>query len=193
MCGFSAVATASGLAAQLVAVLCIAQAGDHLVASASLYGGTVTQFTVTLKRMGISCTLVGGDDPQALAAAIRHGVSTALLWVTVVGLLSLLFAFLFTGAAVRSITWPLKRITSAAETLASGDVDVDYVDIESRDEIGQMARAFSSLVEYRDAMTTAAREIASQGRDATGVRVMNLDDGQSVAAVARVTAENESD
>jgi DNA gyrase subunit A len=40
---------------------------------------------------------------------------------------------------------------------------------------------------------TAAREIASQGRDATGVRVMNLDDGQSVAAVARVTAENETD
>ena len=40
---------------------------------------------------------------------------------------------------------------------------------------------------------TAAREIASQGRDATGVRVMNLDEGQSVAAVARVTAENEEE
>src|SRR5580692_1147860 len=40
---------------------------------------------------------------------------------------------------------------------------------------------------------TAAREIASQGRDATGVRVMNLDDGQTVAAVARVTAENDED
>ena len=40
---------------------------------------------------------------------------------------------------------------------------------------------------------TEAREIASQGRDATGVRVMNLDDGQSVAAVARVTAEAEED
>jgi DNA gyrase subunit A len=40
---------------------------------------------------------------------------------------------------------------------------------------------------------TAAREIASQGRDATGVRVMNLDEGQSVAAVARVTAEGEND
>src|SRR5580658_9046195 len=38
---------------------------------------------------------------------------------------------------------------------------------------------------------TQAREIASQGRDATGVRVMNLDDGQSVAAVARVNAETE--
>jgi DNA gyrase subunit A len=37
---------------------------------------------------------------------------------------------------------------------------------------------------------TAVREIASQGRDATGVRVMNLDDGQSVAAVAAVVAEN---
>ena len=38
---------------------------------------------------------------------------------------------------------------------------------------------------------TAVREIASQGRDATGVRVMNLDDGQDVAAVARVAAEPE--
>jgi DNA gyrase subunit A len=40
---------------------------------------------------------------------------------------------------------------------------------------------------------TQAREIASQGRDATGVRVMNLDDGQSVAAVARVNAESEDE
>jgi DNA gyrase subunit A len=40
---------------------------------------------------------------------------------------------------------------------------------------------------------TAAREIASQGRDATGVRVMNLDDGQTVAAVARVAAEPDED
>jgi DNA gyrase subunit A len=38
---------------------------------------------------------------------------------------------------------------------------------------------------------TAAREIASQGRDATGVRVMNLEDGQTVAAVTRVSAEEE--
>jgi DNA gyrase subunit A len=38
---------------------------------------------------------------------------------------------------------------------------------------------------------TAAREIASQGRDATGVRVMNLDEGQSVAAVAQVGAGND--
>src|SRR5580692_11099751 len=40
---------------------------------------------------------------------------------------------------------------------------------------------------------TAAREIASQGRDATGVRVMNLEDGQTVAAVTRVAAEEEGE
>jgi DNA gyrase subunit A len=39
----------------------------------------------------------------------------------------------------------------------------------------------------------AVREIASQGRDATGVRVMNLDDGQTVAAVTRVVAETDDE
>ena len=68
--GLGAVAAASGLAAQMMAVLSLAQAGDHLVASANLYGGTVTQFTVTLKRMGIEATLVPGGSPEALAAAI---------------------------------------------------------------------------------------------------------------------------
>ena len=69
--GLGGIATASGLAAQLTAVLSLAQAGDHLVASANLYGGTVTQFTVTLKRMGIECTLVPGADLAAVRAAIR--------------------------------------------------------------------------------------------------------------------------
>src|SRR5581483_4984553 len=44
--GLGAVATSSGLAAQLSAILCLVQAGDHFVASANLYGGTVTQFSV---------------------------------------------------------------------------------------------------------------------------------------------------
>ena len=81
--GIGAVATGSGLAAQLVAVLCVAQAGDHIVATASLYGGTITQFTVTLKRMGIACTLVPGDDPQAIRAAIRP--ETKLVYTETVG------------------------------------------------------------------------------------------------------------
>jgi len=100
-------------------------------------------------------------EAGALAAGISHTVSQAVLWVSVVGLVALLIAFLFTGAAVRSITQPLRRITRAAETLAAGDVEVEDVDFESRDEIGQMARAFHGLVQYRQAMAFAAREVAA--------------------------------
>jgi O-acetylhomoserine (thiol)-lyase len=81
--GLGAVATASGLSAQLSTILALAQAGDHIVASASLYGGTVTQFTVTLKRMGIDCTLVAGDDLAAVAAAI--GPNTKALFTETIG------------------------------------------------------------------------------------------------------------
>jgi O-acetylhomoserine (thiol)-lyase len=81
--GLGSVAAASGLAAQLSAILCIAQAGDHVVATASLYGGTVTQFTVTLKRMGIACTLVAGDDLDALEEAIRP--NTKLIYTETIG------------------------------------------------------------------------------------------------------------
>jgi O-acetylhomoserine (thiol)-lyase len=81
--GLGAVATASGLAAQLTAILALAQSGDHIVATASLYGGTVTQFTVTLKRMGIGCTLVAGDDLAALEAAIQP--NTRLIYTETIG------------------------------------------------------------------------------------------------------------
>ena len=81
--GIGAVALASGLAAQLSTVLALAQAGDHIVATANLYGGTVTQFTVTLKRMGIACTLVHGDDPEALRRAILP--NTKLVYTETIG------------------------------------------------------------------------------------------------------------
>ncbi|MGH7727738.1 MAG: O-acetylhomoserine aminocarboxypropyltransferase/cysteine synthase family protein [Vulcanimicrobiaceae bacterium] len=81
--GLGAVATASGLAAQLTTVLALARSGDHLVASASLYGGTVTQFTVTLERMGIAATLVASDDPAAFEAALRP--NTRLVFVETIG------------------------------------------------------------------------------------------------------------
>ena len=69
--GLGAVATASGQAAQIVALLTLAQAGDHLVSSANIYGGTVTQFAVTLRRLGIETTFVPQGEPDAIAAAIR--------------------------------------------------------------------------------------------------------------------------
>jgi O-acetylhomoserine (thiol)-lyase len=68
--GLGGVATASGLAAQLTAILALAQAADHIVATANLYGGTITQFSVTLKRMGIGVTFVPANDIAALTAAI---------------------------------------------------------------------------------------------------------------------------
>jgi len=69
--GAGAVATASGQAAQIVALLTLAQAGDHLVSSANIYGGTITQFSVTLRRIGIETSFVDVANPQAIAAAIR--------------------------------------------------------------------------------------------------------------------------
>lgn len=70
--GVAAVAFASGQAAETAAILNLAAAGDHIVASPRLYGGTNTLFTVTLKRLGIEFSLVEDpDDPQSWAAAIR--------------------------------------------------------------------------------------------------------------------------
>ena len=69
--GLGGLATASGLAAQLTAILVLAQSGDHIVATANLYGGTITQFSVTLKRMGIGVTFVAPGDIAAVAAAIE--------------------------------------------------------------------------------------------------------------------------
>jgi O-acetylhomoserine (thiol)-lyase len=67
--GLGALATGSGQAAQLIAVLTLCQAGDEIVAARNLYGGTYTQFDVTLRRMGIYVTFVD-PSPEAIAAAI---------------------------------------------------------------------------------------------------------------------------
>jgi O-acetylhomoserine (thiol)-lyase len=68
--GLGAVATASGQAAEFLTFACLAGAGDEIVAAAGLYGGTVTQLDVTLRRFGVSTVFVGGGDPADFAAAI---------------------------------------------------------------------------------------------------------------------------
>ncbi|WP_210509142.1 O-acetylhomoserine aminocarboxypropyltransferase/cysteine synthase family protein [Naasia sp. SYSU D00057] len=80
--GLGAVATASGLSAQYITFASLAGAGDHIVASASLYGGSVTQLDVTLRRFGIDTTFVRSSDPADYAAAIRP--ETKLLFVETV-------------------------------------------------------------------------------------------------------------
>ncbi len=70
--GVGALATASGQAAQLISVLTLAQKGDEIVASKSLYGGTYTQFDVTLRRLGIDVTFVDIHNLAEIEAAITE-------------------------------------------------------------------------------------------------------------------------
>jgi O-acetylhomoserine (thiol)-lyase len=69
--GVGAVCTASGMAAMHLAIATLLGAGDHIVASISLYGGTVNLLTHTLPRFGIDTTFVNPRDLDGFAAAIR--------------------------------------------------------------------------------------------------------------------------
>mgnify|MGYP003633822348 FL=1 len=68
--GLGAVATGSGLSAQFITFASLAGAGDHIVSSANLYGGSITQLDVTLRRFGVDTTFVRSSDPADYAAAI---------------------------------------------------------------------------------------------------------------------------
>ena len=68
--GVGALATSSGQAAQFLAISTIAEAGDNIVATNNLYGGTYNQFKITFPRLGINVKFVEGDDPADFAAAI---------------------------------------------------------------------------------------------------------------------------
>ena len=70
--GIGAVATASGMAAEFITFAALCQQGDHIVASSQLYGGTVTQLDVSLRRFGIETTFVPGTDPADYKAALTE-------------------------------------------------------------------------------------------------------------------------
>jgi len=69
--GRAAVASASGMAAETMALMTILQAGDHVVAAGALYGGSVTLLAVSLAKFGIETTFVDALQPEAFAAAMR--------------------------------------------------------------------------------------------------------------------------
>jgi len=66
--GVAAVATASGQAAQFVAINTLASAGDNIVTSSYLYGGTANQFKVAFRRLGIDVRFADGSDPESFRA-----------------------------------------------------------------------------------------------------------------------------
>ncbi len=68
--GRAALATSTGMAAQMTALLTLLRQGDEIVSASTLYGGTVSQFAVTFKRMGINTVFVDPDDPDNFARAI---------------------------------------------------------------------------------------------------------------------------
>ncbi len=68
--GVGAVAVASGQAAETLAILNLARAGDNIVASSSLYGGTHNLFAHTLPKLGITTRFVDGGDPASFGRAV---------------------------------------------------------------------------------------------------------------------------
>lgn len=70
--GIAAVATASGTSAISTTLLTLLRAGDHIVASSSLYGGTYNLLSVTLPRLGITTTFVNPNDEDAFAKAVQE-------------------------------------------------------------------------------------------------------------------------
>ncbi|WP_375496364.1 O-acetylhomoserine aminocarboxypropyltransferase/cysteine synthase family protein [uncultured Nostoc sp.] len=81
--GVAALATASGQAAQFLAISTIAQAGDNIVSTSFLYGGTYNQFKVSLPRLGINVKFVEGDQPESFRQAIDD--RTKALYVETIG------------------------------------------------------------------------------------------------------------
>lgn len=68
--GVAALAAASGQAAQFMAISALAHAGDNIVSTSNLYGGTYNQLKVFLPRLGITTKFVNGDDPQEFGKLI---------------------------------------------------------------------------------------------------------------------------
>ena len=77
--GVSALATASGQSAQFIAITNIAQAGDNIVSTPYLYGGTYNQFKVQFKRLGIQVHFTPNDDPAEYAKLIDENTKAIYL------------------------------------------------------------------------------------------------------------------
>ncbi|MFN8092459.1 MAG: O-acetylhomoserine aminocarboxypropyltransferase/cysteine synthase [Vicinamibacteria bacterium] len=81
--GVAALATSSGQAAQFLALSTILTAGQNIVSTSYLYGGTYNQFKVSFPRLGIGVKFVDGDDPKDFAKAID--ANTRALYVETIG------------------------------------------------------------------------------------------------------------
>lgn len=81
--GSGGLSASSGHAAQAMVILALCNSGDHIVASQSLYGGTISQFAYTFPRIGIETTFVDSSNPENFRKAIRP--NTKLIWGETLG------------------------------------------------------------------------------------------------------------
>ncbi|KAK3235231.1 hypothetical protein CYMTET_54557 [Cymbomonas tetramitiformis] len=81
--GVAALAVSSGQSAQFLAISTIAEAGDNIVSTSFLYGGTYNQFKISFARMGIEVKFIVGDDPKDFEAQINE--KTKAIYVETMG------------------------------------------------------------------------------------------------------------
>lgn len=81
--GVAALATASGQAAQFLALNNLLQAGDNFISSSFIYGGTFNQFKVAFKRLGVEVRFAAGDDPSAFETLIDE--KTKAIYLETIG------------------------------------------------------------------------------------------------------------
>ena len=104
--GIAGLAASSGHGAQTLALLTLCEAGDHIVSSSSLYGGTYNQLRYTLPRLGITTSFADPADPDAFLRAIQP--NTKLIYGETLGNPGLtLFPFAEVGAIARAHQLPL--------------------------------------------------------------------------------------
>jgi hypothetical protein len=116
--GVAALATSSGQAAQFIAITALAHAGDNIISTSNLYGGTYNQFKVMLPRMGIQTKFVNGDKPEDFEGAIDDktkaiyvGFCTLKSYASSTDILCSLRA-----SATQSTTYPTSRRLSRLHT-----------------------------------------------------------------------------
>ena len=104
--GIAGLAASSGHGAQTLALLTLCEAGDHIVSSSSLYGGTYNQLRYTLPRLGITTTFADPNDPDAFLRAIQP--NTKLIYGETLGNPGLtLFPFAEVASIARAHQLPL--------------------------------------------------------------------------------------
>ena len=141
------------------------EAGDLAAARATLYDSLQPAYLE--HRAAIDQTVqLASDDNQAHEAAAVGIITQTITFLILIGVLCGLIVAGLGLLIARTITSPLAQVARAAEGIAAGDLD-QHITVQSTDEVGQMAAAFSRMIDYLKTMATAAGRIANGDLTAT--------------------------